>query len=1181
MTAFREERNRMQSKRTVRWLASVAALAAATLGSGVTLATSASAATESVTVTPVQPRYPVTHTATFHVNVTSFSATPHLALSVTGEDHGAPDASCTAVSGSGAATCSFTNFNGTGPDQVVVTDTANSVASNPTTVSFETLAATAGQSVQLSPSGTAYLYGAGTTASVLVTVTGGGATTPSLKGLVTSGPDVNTLLSCSRSATQPANWTCTLTNHGSAGADTIQVFDDDQPNGTTNQADTDEAPAPPVTINFEKLTATPTPPRTQSQANALGNLAVTLTHVPTGWVPVLKEQLGTATDSAAGSCTSFTQTTTNSDGTRNGTATCTVINDGRTDAATVTIYDDLNNNSAPDATEPVSPATVYFESIDASLDQSANQQTGVTITITATASGVPDGQTPKLDYQVEGAQAPDKAGASPVAFPCSAGNPATCTITNNGTSGTDSIRVFDDTNNDGAWNTNEPSKTVTANFGDALTATPRNSGIFATKDANNPGSGHGLIDVTVSLASGETAAVRYVVGGTAPSAPDSGQAGACQAGSAGNWVCDVLNNGNPGTDPVTIYNDNDGSGTLNTGDATTGEAPLNITFSDPSAIDLQPKLAPNQSQAMVATGGCQVYTLTVSPYAQYPVKVVITENLGTSSSAPPAALAACNVPGGSTYTVSHPTTNPSGGSAGFPPIIPATPWTDELDIAGATNQDPAHPGQFIFGISSSQAGTVTLTPSTNLATHSKDKTGSPQNLAVVAPGTPHSVSVTPTNPTISQNGTQTFTALVQDASGTPVPGAKVSYVVAAGDPDATSSAVGCQAGDQFGQSKCSIINNGKTGTDHVTFFSPLASNETAPAANDPQTTTTLTIQAAPPAGSTLTFGCPDELATDANQIVPSCTVTTGDGSARSVFFAAHVAGPSGAALTGVPVTFAMTASPSGTTTSATQVATNAKGNALFVVTVPHPAAGNKVTVTATIGDPAHGGLGPKSATATFQSPHPASVSLTPASQHVAAGGFVTVTAKVADQFGVGVAGQTISYSVSGRNSQSGTATTGSGGTAAITYVDAGTSGSDVVTALDTSSNAPSGTGSNNPATASVLYGSSGCQTNCGGTGKKEAPKIAATQTALSGGRSKIKLTVTSHPKLVQATVVFYQVSKDGTRHKIGTAVTDRHGKARGTLKAANGLRLRFQAKVKGRAGVKSGYSNVVKVHVGS
>ena len=39
-------------------------------------------------------------------------------------------------------------------------------------------------------------------------------------------------------------------------------------------------------------------------------------------------------------------------------------------------------------------------------------------------------------------------------------------------------------------------------------------------------------------------------------------------------------------------------------------------------------------------------------------------------------------------------------------------------------------------------------------------------------------------------------------------------------------------------------------------------------------------------------------------------------------------------------------------------------------------------------------------------------------------------------------------------------------------------------------------------------------------------------------------------------------------------------KVTGTLKASHGLHLRFQAKVKGRAGVKSGYSNVVKVHVG-
>ncbi|MGN6473626.1 MAG: hypothetical protein ACTHK4_08275, partial [Mycobacteriales bacterium] len=500
-------------------------------------------------------------------------------------------------------------------------------------------------------------------------------------------------------------------------------------------------------------------------------------------------------------------------------------------------------------------------------------------------------------------------------------------------------------------------------------------------------------------------------------------------------------------------------------------------------------------------------------------------------------------------------------------------------ISGTTDQDPANPSHLVFGISSSQAGTVTLTAKTNLAANNVGPT-SPQNLSVVTPGPAHSVSVTPANPTLIQGGTQAFSVLVQDSSGTPIPGTAVSYVVAAGDPDATSKAVACQAADSFGQAKCVLTNNRNLGVDHVTFFAPQASGETAPAANDPQTTTNVTIQAAPPPGSTLTFGCPDQLISDANQIVPKCTVSTGGGTQQQIIFVAHVADSSGTPLGNIPVTFALgTGAPSGTTATATQANTNTHGNAFFVVTVPSPAAGNKVTATAKVGDPSNGGLGPDTATATFQAPKPSVVSVSPHSQKIGAGGAVSVTGKVTDQFGVGIGGQMLDFAVTGRNSRAGQVTTGSAGTATFNYVDTGTRGSDSVSVLDVSSDAPSGAGSNNPATATVTYGSSGCTSGCSGGGQKEKPALTVTQKVLSGGKARLKLIVTSHPRLVQATVIFYQVSKSGVRHRIGQGTTGTHGKCIGTLVAAKGLHLRFQAKVKGRAGVRSGFTPVVKVHV--
>ncbi|HVV74969.1 MAG TPA: hypothetical protein VHC43_02960 [Mycobacteriales bacterium] len=1177
MKAFREERNTMHTKRAVRWLSSVAAIAAATLGSTVPLATAASAAgSESISAVGQQARYPVGQTAVITVSVTNPVAGDALVLSVvSGPDHAAPSASCTTISASGA-TCSLTNTGGAGTDQVVVTDPTQNVSSAPTAISFETMVATADQNV--TPAGTpTYLYGAGEKATINVTFTGA-STTPALKGLVTAGPDNGTLIQCTQSQTQPANWACPLTNGGTAGTDTVQLFDDDSANGTPNQADTDEAKTT-ITISFEGMTSTPLLPRSNTSPAGSAAFDVELTGRLATWQPHLREVIVGGQFSSPGTCT-------DNDAGKNPDPmtswTCSVVNNGRADSATVEVYDDLDQNKAPSSTEPSATATANFEVLTAQDAGGPNHSAGSTATITVTAAGVPSGQTANIDYVITPAGDPDHTTTS-VICP-QTGSTFTCTLKNNGTGGTDHLTIFDDANNNGVYDGNnptnplpEPMTTLNVTFGDSVTATPTAT-TFPTKDSANSGSGIGRINVTVTSGSAQTPNVRYKVTASTGSDLDGANVShACtSSGGTTSWVCDVANSGTAGTDTVLIYNDPSGTVTDPTTLPASQKATVTITFANPSSVTLAPDLSPGQGQAQIATGGCQAYTVTVAPGVQYPVAIVATQGLGTAASAPAASLSTCAVPGGSTES----STNSVKSSGGLPPLTNPT-WTDTLTINSTSAQDPAHPGQIIVGISGKTAGTVNVFAQTTLATSANNKVSSNQTLTVVTPGPAHTVTVTPANPTIAQGGTATFTVLVQDANGTPLPGAAVSYVVASGGPDATSKAVACQAADQFGQAKCSLINNQNVGVDHVTFFSPLAANETAPATNDPQTTTTVTVQALPPAGSTLTFGCPDELTSDANQIVPACTVTTGSGGVQSIIFAAHVADASNAALANIPVTFVMSGSPSGSTTTATQVNTNAKGNALFVVSVPSPAAGNKVTVQASVGDPTKGGLGPDTAVATFQAPHPAAVGVTPASQKVAPGGEVSLTGRVVDQFGVGVSGQTLQWAVSGRNSQSGTATTGSAGTASFNYLDTGSSGSDTVTVLDASTNAPSGVGSHNPATAVVTFGSggSGCTSNCGGSSTKEKPALTVSQKRAAHHREKLTLTVTSHPKLVAAKVVFYQLSKSGARHKIGTGVTGPKGKVKGTLKAAKGLHLRFQAKVKGRAGVRSGYSNVVKVHV--
>jgi hypothetical protein len=232
-----------------------------------------------------------------------------------------------------------------------------------------------------------------------------------------------------------------------------------------------------------------------------------------------------------------------------------------------------------------------------------------------------------------------------------------------------------------------------------------------------------------------------------------------------------------------------------------------------------------------------------------------------------------------------------------------------------------------------------------------------------------------------------------------------------------------------------------------------------------------------------------------------------------------------------------------------------------------------------VGSPATGGLGPAVASATFQAPTPTYVTATPATQQVARGATVNITGKVLDQFGVGIVGQTLDFTVAGRNNVTGAVITTSAGSAVISYSDKGTTGGDTVTVRDVSAGAPT---TNNPAVATVTFGTGSCTVNCGcttncGSGA-EHPTLRVHQRVLAGGKVRLSLVVLSHPSLANTGVTFYQLRK-GVRHKIGTGRTGGHGNVTGTLRANPGQHLRFQARVAGKGGVTAGFSNRVGVTV--
>ncbi|HWC33775.1 MAG TPA: hypothetical protein VG650_02995 [Mycobacteriales bacterium] len=1181
----------MQTNLAMRRLSGVALVAVAALGMGTVLAVPAAATATSLSAAPVQPRYPVSAQATISVTATGGVGDALTGSVISGNDVGAP-VNCGTVQANGTASCTFSNLGSAGVDQVRIQDATppGPTVSATTSVGFETITAVPDQNVgtALNP---VYLYGTGESATIAVTVSGA-SNTPSLKGVVLPGsPDANTTLSCTQSPVQAASWTCTLANHGTAGADQVVIFDDDNPNGLNGQADSSEAQVA-LTVNFEQITGAAELAR---DGTPNGTIDVTVTGIPNvGGVPRtpnLKEVVRGGQFTTAGSCAA-------GPGPTNGrySTTCTVSNGGRSDSAVIQIYDDLDGNASPGAGEPTTNVTLSFETITVT-DPGAPHAPNSTATFDVTVTGVPAGSSPSIDYLIN-AGSTDTATPAGQAVLCNgAGASWTCQLPNTHQTATgtavDNLTVFDDANNNRTLDTTpapEASTTATITFGSAVTATPA-SATYPVFDRNNSGSGLATIQASVVAGVNTVPHLRWTV----TNGPDADAAHTSQNcvplnGGTTDWTCNFTNGGTAGLDTVVVYNDLNfaqfGNGETAAQAAFVATDPNDVVKADfqaPQTVTLTPTLAPNQHQAAIATGGCQVYTVDVAPGLRYPVSISASEGLpaGSSSnpfgsSAPPAALSTCSVPNGSDVTTTSNTVTSSGGTI---PILSTPTYTNTMVLSSFTGQDPAHPGRVIFGLSSSQTGTVTVSARTSNATAANNASSPAQSMSVVAGGQSavKSLTATPASQTGVANGSLAYTVLAQDANGTPLNGVTIDYVINAGDPDATTAAVACAVADQFGNAKCTVKNSGKTGLDHITFFAPQATGETAPTASDPQTAATGTFQAAPPAGSTMSLTCPDELLTDANQLVPNCTVTTGSGGTQQIIFVAHISGPSGEAVANIPVQFTLVNAPTGVTGSTAQVSTNAKGNALFVVSAANPSAGEKITVQSVVGDPSHGGLGPDTAVATFQAPHPSVVSLTPHSQKVRPGGLVTLAAHVTDQFGVGIAGQSLSYAVSGRNNGSGTAVTGSGGSATISYVDSGSSGSDTISVLDVSADAPS---TGNPASAVVTFGSGGgCSVNCGGGGAKEHPSMSVHQSSARGDQSKLKLIVTSHPRLVGAKVTFYQISKNGTRHKIGNGTTGTKGKVTGTLKAASGLHLRFQAKVKGRAGVRTGYSNVVKVHV--
>jgi hypothetical protein len=499
------------------------------------------------------------------------------------------------------------------------------------------------------------------------------------------------------------------------------------------------------------------------------------------------------------------------------------------------------------------------------------------------------------------------------------------------------------------------------------------------------------------------------------------------------------------------------------------------TAATPTAIALNPSAA-----VTTPIGVCKAFTISSNGGAGAAVTVTATETPTASQAANPLSLY------DGTCTTPVPAGNVTNTGTGAGPFTAS----ESLTLDGS--------GQGSFGVLSSATGAGNVNVSASAAVSAQTA------IAWTASGADAVKTLTsnPTSTTQNTGTTASFAVTATDTNSNPIPGVQVfEETTSAAAPDQIANTTSCGNTDATGKVTCAVHNGGNAGTDPLTFWVNNSAGTThtqGPDNGEPQTNATAVFQAGPPvnaANSSVT--CIQQLAgNNQNTAQANCTLPL---TQKSVTFTALVEDASHNPLSGVTVNFAATAAkiggatltgtnlPSGTGT------TNASGQATFVVNNPTPAAGDNVTMGASVGGTSIG-----SATATWAASHATALNVVPTLQSVAKGGTVNVTAQVVDQFGTALATQpTLTYLVTGRNlGKAGTVP--ANGT--ITYTDAGTvasSNTDTITVND-ATDSLSGSATVvyvTSATASAVTidtsGSGTTDASCGASGHTAATGVAS------------------------------------------------------------------------------------------
>jgi len=557
---------------------------------------------------------------------------------------------------------------------------------------------------------------------------------------------------------------------------------------------------------------------------------------------------------------------------------------------------------------------------------------------------------------------------------------------------------------------------------------------------------------------------------------------------ASNTSCTIPSAGatHPGTATVRIFDDANSNGVFDNGEQFQD---VTVTF---SGVPFSVTLSPDTPTTPV--GNCQKYTINATDSGGRPAAgrvINIDVHVTNPSSGFTGNITFCDP--GNTNTV-------AGGAGG----------AGNTDLTGSVTTDSSTtgnktPGQAIFGISSDTPATASVTV-TSADTPAATDT-STQTFTAGGANAVNSLTPTPGQASGYTGTTVTFQVTAKDAAGNPLSGVTIAYGLTGG-PDAaaypTDGSHTCGPTDNNGQTpasgagSCTVTNGGTAGTDAVEFWvnqtSGAGPHTGGPDSGEP-TTTASAVFSAPPTFTSFTVSCATP--GDTNPPTNNCTVPTDQ---TSITFSATVKNGTtpvqGAIVTWTTGGTATSSPATGTST------TDANGVATFTVTTTSPQAGQTVTASAKIGNT---NASNNPATATYAARTATTFTLSPPLETVTNGGTPAFVAKVVDQFGAGVSGQSISFSVSGRNAgKTGTVTTGSGGTAAISYTDTGVNPaqtSDTVTATDTTTPGISGnpqtstvdyiTGSTTASTIAVDVSGNGNGTTCPATSNSSTTKSSA------------------------------------------------------------------------------------------